>query len=116
MLSEGVAAPAFELPALAGNQISSAQLLSRGPVLLFFFKISCPVCQMSAPYVQRIAAAGGLQVFGISQDDAESTAEFNRHTGVAFPVLLDEGRKHYPVSNAYAINSVPSLFLIQPVA
>ena len=113
MLSEGAQAPAFELPAVDGTAVASARLLAQGPVLLFFFKISCPVCQMSAPFVQRIADAHGLQVFGISQDDEESTEEFNRHTGVKFPVLLDQGKKRYPVSNAYGIESVPSLFVIE---
>ncbi len=114
MLQAGVPAPAFELKDLSAHAVSSAQVLERGPALLFFFKISCPVCQFAAPFIQRLAASANIQVIGISQDDARSTVEFNRHTGVSFPILLDESRQRYPASNAFGIYSVPSLFLVEP--
>ena len=83
------------------------------PALLAFFKISCPVCQLTAPYLQRLAASKAIQVIGISQDDASATRGFMQRFGVTFPTLLDLSSENYPASNAYGITSVPSLFLLE---
>lgn len=40
-----------------------------------------------------------------------ATASFNRTYGVTFTTLLDT--RGYPVSNAYRITNVPSLFLVE---
>src|SRR6266542_4521096 len=117
MLEPDARAPEFELSALDGGKRTLQQFLSSGPVLLAFFKITCPVCQFTLPYLERIfrgRAAGSLQFFGISQDDAESTREFNQRFGVSFPTLLDREEESYPASNAYGISHVPSMFLIEP--
>ena len=84
------------------------------PVLLVFFKITCPVCQFAFPFFERLHAAGTLQLYGISQNDAGDTSEFNREFGVTFPTLLDSEEAGFPVSSAYGISSVPTLFLVEP--
>ncbi len=109
----GAPAPSFELTGLDGSTQTLADVLARGPVLLAFFKISCPVCQLSAPYLDRLANNPSLQVIGISQDDAEATRGFRERLHVTFPTLLDLGSANYPASNAYGITSVPTLFLIE---
>ncbi len=114
MLQAGASAPAVELKDTEGKTRSLDELLEKGPVLLAFFKISCPVCQMTAPFLSRLAKGAGVQVFGVSQDDPSSTRGFNQRFGISFPVLVDEGRAGYPVSNDFGIRSVPSLFLIEP--
>ena len=114
MLSAGAVAPSFQLQLLAGGSESLEAILARGPVLLAFFKISCPVCQLTFPYLERIAAGTGLQLIGISQDDSRATQNFNQHFGITFPMLLDQSKDCYPASNAYGISSVPSLFLVEP--
>jgi peroxiredoxin len=86
----------------------------KGPVLLVFFKITCPVCQFTLPFLNRIHRAGTLPVYGISQNDAADTREFNQEFGIEFPVVLDSEDAGYPASNAYGISSVPSLFLVEP--
>ena len=48
---------------------------------------------------------------GVSQNDAKETGAFNRQFGVSFPVLLDDTHR-YPVSNAYGLTNVPSVFWI----
>ncbi len=114
MLGVGAAPQPFTLKNTQGAPCSLETLLRNGPVLLAFFKVSCPVCQLSAPFLERLSRTSGLQVIGISQDDASSTSSFNQRFGIAFPVLLDESRARYPVSNAFGIGSVPSMFLIEP--
>ena len=115
-LDEGQAAPDFELPTLAGQPQSLKAILESGPALLAFFKVSCPVCQFTFPFLERLhqGASGKLQFIGISQDDVRSTRQYNREYGVTFPTLLDEAGKGYVVSNAFGITAVPSLFLVEP--
>ena len=111
----GNIAPRFSLKGLDGQQYALTSLLDRGPVVLAFFKISCPVCQFTLPFLQRISeryAGKGISVIGISQDDARDTQEFNQDFGVKFPTLPDD--EGYPVSGAYGLTNVPTLFLLAP--
>jgi len=112
LVCPGDRAPEFTLPLLDGGEASLQQLLTRGPVLLAFFKISCPVCQLTFPYLQRIHAAGTLPVYGVSQNGTGDTRQFNRTYGVSFPTLLDP-EKSFPASNAFRITNVPTLFLVE---
>jgi len=109
----GAPAPGFRLPRLGGGEEALGDLAAAGPVLLAFFKISCPVCQMTLPFLERIHAAGGLRVFGISQNDASDTREFAAEYDLRFPMLLDP-EDRFPASNAYGISHVPTLFLVEP--
>jgi peroxiredoxin len=108
----GEQAPTFELTKLGGGKKTLQDVLKDGPALLAFYKISCPVCQLTAPYLERLAASAEMQVVGISQDDSQSTEGFNQRFGVTFPTLLDQSGDGYPASNAYGISSVPTLFLV----
>jgi peroxiredoxin len=111
----GKNAPGFSLKGLDGKEYSLGALIERVPVVAAFFKISCPVCQFTFPFLERLYQRyGGDRVtfLGVSQDDAGSTKEFAAEYGVTFPIVLDE--KGYPVSNAYGLTSVPTIFLIEP--
>ena len=114
LLDTGARAPEFRLPLLDGGEVGLRELRGRGPVLLAFFKITCPVCQMTFPFLERLHAAGTLQIYGISQNDPADTREFNHEFGVTFPTLLDSEDSGFPVSNEYGIASVPTLFLVEP--
>ena len=113
-LMAGVQAPEISLKSLDGQGFSLKEALKKGPVVAAFYKVSCPVCQMAFPYVERLFQAygksGKLTLVGVSQDGAADTKDFNQEFGVTFPVLLDE--KGYPVSNAYKLTNVPTVFLI----
>ena len=83
--------------------------------MLAFFKISCPVCQYIFPFLQRISdqfAGKDVSLIAVSQDDVRDTKEFNQEYGVKFPTLID--RDGYPVSNAYGLTNVPTVFLVSP--
>lgn len=113
MVEAGDRAPSFRLKSLRGGETRSLdEMLARGPALVTFFKISCPVCQLTLPFLERLAASASMQVVGISQDDEKSTEAFNQRFGVTFPTLLDASKDGYPASNAYGISSVPSVFLV----
>ena len=110
----GQSAPGFSLKALDGKEHSLTSLLERGPVVLAFFKISCPVCQYALPYFERIYKVHGrknVSIIGISQNEKNDTTQFMKKYGITFPVLLDD-TKTFPVSNAYGLTNVPTSFWI----
>lgn len=111
MLAAGDKAPDFTLDTLDGSKESLKGLLRRGPVLLTFFKVSCPVCQLALPFLDRIGK-GSLPVVAISQDDERATRHFHQTYGISLPTLLDRDR--YVVSNGFGIEHVPTAFLVEP--
>jgi len=113
-LEPGTTAPDFTLPTMEGNQFSLSEALARGPVLAAFFKISCPTCQYAFPFLQRIYEAHGkkgVTIVGISQNSKKDTGAFTREYEITFPILLDDTNS-YPVSNAYGLTNVPTVFWI----
>jgi peroxiredoxin len=113
LLEAGGKAPEFRLPLLDGGDISLGEIAVRSPALLAFFKVSCPVCQLTFPFLERVYRAGTLAVYGISQNDEKDTREFAARYRTTFPMLLDSAKSGYPVSNAYGISNVPTMFLIE---
>jgi peroxiredoxin len=113
LIETGNVAPAFSLKGLDGKEYSLRSLMRKGPLVAAFFKISCPVCQFTFPFLERLHkryGGDGVTFLGISQDDARDTKDFAKEYGVTFPMALDE--KDYPASNAYGITNVPTIFLI----
>ena len=111
----GNKAPNFELPNLDGNRVSLQEALKRGPMVAAFFKVSCPVCQFTFPFLERLFKTYGSDrttFWAISQDDARDTRDFRAEYGVTFPALIDDDG--YPASNAYGLTNVPTFYLIAP--
>jgi cytochrome c biogenesis protein CcmG/thiol:disulfide interchange protein DsbE len=108
----GHRAPNFALNSMNGRPFSLADALKKGPVVTGFFKISCPVCQFTFPFLERLHQSYGehISIVGISQDDAGDTREFCAEYGVSFPALVDADG--YAVSNQYGITNVPTVYLI----
>jgi peroxiredoxin len=113
MLSTNSKASQFTLNDVNSTPHSLADILSHGPVLLALYKISCPVCQLTLPFLERMAA-GKLQIVAISQDDPAGTRRFQAKFDLTLLTLLDREEEGYPVSNAFGITHVPSLFLVEP--
>jgi peroxiredoxin len=115
-LTAGKTAPDFDLTTLDGKPFQLREALARGPVVLAFFKVSCPTCQYAFPLYERLFKAYqnlNVTLIGVSQNDSKDTAAFAKEFGVTFPILLDDTKK-YPVSNAYGLTNVPTLFWIAP--
>ena len=111
----GHVAPAFTLHSTRGETFSLADALKKGPVVAAFFKVSCPVCQLTFPFLERLhkAHSGDAATFiGVSQDDMQDTKEFFAEYGVTFSGVMDSDG--YPVSNLYGLTNVPTIFLISP--
>ena len=113
MLAAGKSAPDFKLTGIDGKTHSLSEALKKGPVLLAFFKVCCPICQFTFPFLERLYETYGdskVTLWGISQDDAPDTRDFNREFEISFTGLIDDNG--YSVSNRYGITNVPTLFLV----
>lgn len=113
-LPAGAKAPDFELRAMDGRRFVLRDELAHGPLVLAFFKVSCPTCQYAFPFLERLERAyghQGVRIIGVSQNEPKETAAFTKEFGITFPVLLDDTHK-YPVSNAYGLTNVPTIFWI----
>jgi peroxiredoxin len=113
-LTPGTSAPDFTLSDMNGKLFSLHEARNRGPVVLAFFKVSCPTCLYAFPYLERIYQAhrgSNLTLVGISQNDKKDTANFLKKFGITFPVLLDDTRS-YPVSNSYGLTNVPTIYWV----
>ena len=111
----GNSAPNFSLKSLDGNETSLAGSLKKGPVVLAFFKVSCPVCKFTFPFLERLYQrykSDNVTFLGISQDYVSASRDFAQDFGVTFPILIDDAS--YTVSNAYGLSMVPTVFLVEP--
>jgi peroxiredoxin len=113
MLSADDRAPEFTLEDLSGSRHTRSDISGKNPVVLAFFKVSCPVCQFAFPFLERMKNQQ-IPIYAISQDDPESTRAFNSQYGISLPTLLDKEEEGYPASNAYGLSHVPSIFLVEP--
>jgi peroxiredoxin len=111
----GKPAPLFGLVAIDGGSHSLEEGLKHGPVLAAFFKVNCPTCQYTLPFLERLhqqLRSGGAQIWGISQDGVKDSQRFARDYSVTFPILIDE--QPYRISREYRLEYVPSIFLVAP--
>lgn len=81
-----------------------------GPVALWFYKVTCPVCQMAAPVFDRLADAFPGRVAAVGQDPPGALEAFGREWGVGVEPRSD--LPPYEVSEAYGLEAVPSLVLV----
>lgn len=103
-------APEFSLLCTDGNPFVLANRLRETPLVLFFFKSSCPVCQLSAPFVSQMSTLG-VPIVAICQDLEPLKADgFANRYAFSFPVVVEQ--KGYQVSNLYEIDTVPTLFVV----
>lgn len=112
----GDQAPDFELKDTEGRSHRLSEALALGPVVLAFYKSSCPTCQFTFPYIQKIVARAGntarWTLWGISEDGLDETRAFAEEGRLTFDLLIDE--HPYPVSAAYGLEFVPAIFMVQP--
>jgi thiol-disulfide isomerase/thioredoxin len=81
-----------------------------GPVGLFFYKVTCPTCQLAAPKMAAFERAYPGRVVGFGQDPPDVLEAFGEFHGMGIRTVSDE--PHYEVSDAYGIVSVPTLVVV----
>src|SRR5215813_13161596 len=89
----GDVAPAFTLKDAEGNQVSSRELLTRGPLVISFYRgVWCPYCNMELQALQEALpqiAARGASLVAISPQTAPNSRKSQRDNKLAFPILSD---------------------------
>jgi peroxiredoxin len=112
-LEPGTIAPPFQLQDLDGKARSLEDLRQGDLLLLVFYHSECPTCRMAMPFIGNLARAvrsERMKIWGVSQDDRNGTVKFAQASGLEMPIMVDADP--YPVSQAYGLTNVPTLFLI----
>src|SRR4029453_15477438 len=108
MLAPGDRAPSLELPDAATGE-SVADPWRDGPVVLAFFKTTCPVSQMAAPKAQALADAG-VRIVAVGEDAPAEIRSYAERHGQKVTTLSESAP--YPASDAFGIDTVPTLFRV----
>lgn len=97
VLREGEFAPDFALPDATGHEVALSDLLSRGPVIVSFYRGQwCPFCNLELRGLQRALAevdASGATLVAISPNTPDVTLETVEKLELQFPVLSDEDNR-----------------------
>lgn len=106
-----VAAPAFSLKALSGENVSLSDYKGK-VVLLDFWATFCGPCVKAMPKLQKLHdehAARGFAVLGLATDEEgeKLVRPFMAKRKITYPILLDSG-----AWKAYGVKTLPALFLI----
>jgi thiol-disulfide isomerase/thioredoxin len=108
VIESGASAPSIDLPdAVTGEPVTDPW--REGPVVIAFFKTTCPVCQMAAPKVQALAD-GGVRVVAVGEDPPPAIQAYVDQYGQKVTTLSEAAP--YPASDAFGIDTVPTLFLV----
>lgn len=109
--------PGTPLPKLALRDASGAPTPvsggAPGEALYAVFKTTCPTCELTWPYLERlraIAEGGSFRILAVTQDDAAKTDAFSRRLGTRLETLYD--REPWPASDALGVTNVPTLFRV----
>jgi len=81
-----------------------------GPRGLFFYKVTCPTCQLAAPTMRVFEREFPGRVVGIGQDPDEALERFTDEYDMRIGSISDA--PGYAVSDSYAVQSVPTLYLV----
>ncbi len=108
MLQPGTTAPPIPLADIDTGE-ERAEPWVEGPTVVGFFKVTCPVCQMAAPAVEALAEGGAL-VVAVGEDPPKKLNHYRVEFGQ--DVATRSEPPPYPVSTAYGVESVPTLFLV----
>ena len=84
-----------------------------GETLYAVFKTTCPTCELSWPYldrIRRVADGKGMTVVAVSQDDPAKSRSFAERLGTKIDTAYDPNP--WPASDALGVTSVPTLFRV----
>jgi peroxiredoxin Q/BCP len=119
MLNKGDQAPAFEGTDQTGNTLQLAELLSNGPVLLYFYPADfTPICTAQACAFrdrQDALTNASLQIVGVSPQSESSHQRFAETYDLGFPLIPDQNKriiKAYGVDGPFGIGVRRATYLI----
>jgi thioredoxin-dependent peroxiredoxin len=107
----GAPAPTFRLPSSTGDPVDLAELVSRGPVVLFFYpRANTPGCTKEACGFRddiREFRKAGIAVIGISPDPPKAVRKFAQKFDLDYPLLADED---HSVAGQYGLWQQKSMY------
>lgn len=97
VLKTGDMSPAFSLPDENGQSVSSADLLTKGPLVITFYRgLWCPYCNADLANLKHIVPdveAAGATMIAISPELPEYSAEIIRKQNLPYSILSDAGNE-----------------------
>ena len=81
-----------------------------GPVALFFYKVTCPTCQLAAPTMATFERVAPGRAIGVGQDPVAELDRFSATFSIGIGSVEDP--PPYATSDAYEVVSVPTLYLV----
>lgn len=102
-------APEFLVQDVNGTEISLAQYLTKGPVLLRFWADWCPNCKLEEDMINRLAIEGQVLTVAIQSGSSAKVAAFLEAESLTMPTIADEDGR---IANLYKVNGVPATFII----
>ena len=109
----GDTAPEFALLDPEGKQVTSRELLARGPLVLSFYRgVWCPYCNLELQALQQALpdiTARGASLIAISPQTAPNSRKSQRDNKLSFPILSDVGSD---VANAFGIRFALPNYLV----
>ncbi|HEX7029992.1 MAG TPA: peroxiredoxin [Gammaproteobacteria bacterium] len=121
MLKPGTQAPDFTLPDQDGNPVRLADLLAKGPVLLYFYPADfTPGCTKEACGLRDrfpVITAKGLTIAGVSPQSPDSHRRFRAEHALPFMLLSDEDKtaiRRYDCDGPLGIGVRRATYLIDP--
>jgi peroxiredoxin len=124
-LQPGAKAPEIALSDQTGKPQSLATLAGPDGLLLLFFRSAdwCPFCKgqlVDLERAQKLFAAKGIHVAGVSYDSPQILAEFSQRKSITYPLLSDAssrlidafGIRNVSATGAEAGIPVPGYYLI----
>ncbi len=102
-LKKGDFAPDFALPDHEGNMVSSADLLTKGPLVVVFFRGNwCGYCDTTLRVLRRYTPhirARGATIVAISPQTVEKSASLVKDAGLDFSVVSDLNSEYSQLCN-----------------
>lgn len=106
--------PGASFPPITLHDAKGASLpKSDGETLYVVFKTTCPTCEFTWPYLERLrqsAGSAGLRIVAVSQDPPDKTAAFNARLGSKVETAFDP--QPWPASDRLGVDTVPSFFRV----
>jgi methylamine dehydrogenase accessory protein MauD len=107
-LKPGAVAPDFTLPDAAGGEVALSDFAGRR-VLLVFTQSGCGPCNRVMPELNRLQAAGRLQVLVVNNGEPEETRAWAAGARARFPIAVQD---RYSLSRRFEVFATPFAFLI----
>jgi thiol-disulfide isomerase/thioredoxin len=109
----GTVAPTWkDVESVSGTFPPSISTLRGHVILLDFWATWCGPCRVVVPKLGALQArygAQGLDVLGVSTEDAQDVAVFAQHMDVRYAIAVD---KHAQTTRSYGVVSLPTLVVI----